>query len=68
MAFGENCISVALVTTELQPVADGTNLILTFQGAFLPGADGPQIREMGWRELLDRLERQFHTDEAVRGG
>jgi hypothetical protein len=29
--------------------------VITFQGAFFEGADGPQIREMGWQALLDRL-------------
>jgi len=64
MTFGETCISVALITTELWPVADGTHLTVTFQGAFLPGADGPQIREMGWRDLLDRLALQFEGGTA----
>jgi uncharacterized protein YndB with AHSA1/START domain len=62
MAFGEKCISVALVTTELQPEAEGTRLVITFQGAFLPGADGPRIREIGWNVLLDRLAQQFKRE------
>ncbi|WP_246167329.1 SRPBCC domain-containing protein [Sphingomonas piscis] len=64
MAFGDNCISVALITTELQPEDQGTQLKLTFQGAFLPGADGPQIREMGWKTCFDRLEQQFQSKVA----
>ena len=56
MAFGEAVISAALVTAELMPHADGTELVLTFQGAFFEGADGPEIREMGWQVLLGRLE------------
>lgn len=59
MTFGDNIISVALVTTELQPEGDGTNVTLTFQGAFLPSADGPEIREMGWKVMLDKLAGQF---------
>jgi uncharacterized protein YndB with AHSA1/START domain len=55
MTFGDACISAALVTTELLPTDSGTDLVLTFQGAFFEGADGPQIREMGWRALLERL-------------
>jgi uncharacterized protein YndB with AHSA1/START domain len=55
MTFGEAVISAALVTAEMRAVADGTELVLTFQGAFFPGADGPQLREMGWQVLLDRL-------------
>jgi uncharacterized protein YndB with AHSA1/START domain len=55
MAFGDADISAALVTAEFLRVPAGTELVLTFQGAFFEGADGPQIREMGWQTLLDRL-------------
>src|SRR4051812_10369512 len=55
MAFGDADISAALTTAELLAVSGGTELVLTFQGAFFEGADGPQIREMGWQTLLDRL-------------
>jgi uncharacterized protein YndB with AHSA1/START domain len=67
MAFSEKCISVALITTEIQRDGDGTNVVLTFQGAFLPGADGPQIREMGWNAFLDRLVGQFENEAASVG-
>ena len=67
MRFEDNCISVALTTTELIPDEDGTELRLTFQGAFLPGADGPEIREMGWQALLDRLSGLF-AEAEVRAG
>lgn len=55
MAFGGADISAALITAELLSVPMGTELVLTFQGAFFEGADGPQIRELGWQALLDRL-------------
>lgn len=55
MSFGERDISVALITAELSPAGDGTELSLTFQGAFFEGADGPEIREIGWRQLLENL-------------
>jgi uncharacterized protein YndB with AHSA1/START domain len=55
MAFGDADISAALITAELIAVASGTELMLTFQGAFFEGADGPQIREMGWQAMLDKL-------------
>ncbi|AJP74311.1 SRPBCC domain-containing protein [Sphingomonas hengshuiensis] len=55
MAFGNADISAALITAELLEAPGGTELVLTFQGAFFEGADGPQIREMGWQALLDRL-------------
>ena len=61
MAVAENIISVSLGTVELLPSEKGTDLILTFQSAFLEGADGPEMREAGWRGLLDKL-----ADEVAR--
>ena len=55
MTLGEKCISASLVTVELFPSATGTDLILTHQGAFFEGADGPEMREAGWRKLLEQL-------------
>ena len=55
MAIGDKRISASLTTFEFLPTDSGTNLIFTFQGAFFEGADGPQIREMGWNKLLDLL-------------
>jgi uncharacterized protein YndB with AHSA1/START domain len=55
MSLGDRPISASLVTIELQPTEQGTTLIVTHQAAFFEGADGPQLREGGWRKLLDRL-------------
>jgi uncharacterized protein YndB with AHSA1/START domain len=55
MAIGGRCISASLATVELLPTETGTDLIFTHQGAFFEGADGPVMREEGWRKLLDRL-------------
>jgi uncharacterized protein YndB with AHSA1/START domain len=55
MAINDKCISASLVTFEFVPTDAGTDLICTYQGAFFEGSDGPQIREAGWRTLLDRL-------------
>jgi uncharacterized protein YndB with AHSA1/START domain len=55
MAVAGKCISVSVGTVELLPSDKGTNLILTFQSAFLQGADGPKMREAGWRGLFDKL-------------
>lgn len=65
MCLNETCISAALVTVELLGDDAGTRLILTFQGAFLPGADGPAMREEGWRTLLDRLAGSFADAHAA---
>ncbi|MBV8550186.1 MAG: SRPBCC family protein [Acidobacteriaceae bacterium] len=59
MTFGDKRISASLVTFELLPTDKGTDLICTFQGAFFEGADGPQIREAGWRKLLDQLATEL---------
>jgi uncharacterized protein YndB with AHSA1/START domain len=55
MAMEDKCFSISLGTIELLPTETGTDLILTFQSAFLEGADGPAMREAGWRGLLDKL-------------
>jgi uncharacterized protein YndB with AHSA1/START domain len=55
MALEERIFSISLGTVELLPSEKGTDLILTFQSAFLEGADGPEMREAGWRGLLDKL-------------
>ncbi len=61
MSVGGKHISASLVTFELVASASGTDLIFTHQGAFFEGADGPQMREEGWRKLLDRLDAEMAT-------
>jgi uncharacterized protein YndB with AHSA1/START domain len=55
MSLGDRRISASLVTFELVRTEAGTDLVLTHQGAFFEGSDGPEMREAGWRALLDRL-------------
>lgn len=55
MALGGRRISASLVTIEIAPGDNGTSLICTHQGAFFEGSDGPEMREAGWRKLLDSL-------------
>ena len=57
MTLGDRRISASLATFELVPAEKGTDLIFTEQAAFFEGADGPQIREAGWRALLERLAK-----------
>ncbi len=59
MTIGDKCISASLATIELVPSELGTKLILTHQGAFFEGSDGPEMREAGWRTLLDRLNEEL---------
>ena len=39
-----------------------TRLILTEQGAFLDGADQPEFREQGWRELMDAQDAALRRE------
>ena len=59
MALGDKRISASLATIELLPTETGTDLILTHQGAFFEGSDGPQMREAGWRQIFERLAKEL---------
>jgi uncharacterized protein YndB with AHSA1/START domain len=59
MALGDKRISASLVTIEFLPNERGTDLIFTEQGAFFEGADGPKMREEGWRQLLEELGKEL---------
>ena len=59
MAFGEARFSASLATFEFVPTEQGTTLVFTEQGAYFEGADGPQIREAGWRQLLEQLAHEL---------
>ena len=50
-------LSGAIVTLEFAGLAnDGTTLTLTHQAVYFDGADGPEMRRMGWQFLLDAAE------------
>jgi len=51
--FEDRRISCALISVDLKPEAAGCAMMFTHQGVFFEGADGPEMREMGWRGLLD---------------
>jgi uncharacterized protein YndB with AHSA1/START domain len=59
MSLEERRFSASLATIELVPVDTGSELIFTEQGAYFEGSDGPQIREEGWRQLLEQLAGEF---------
>lgn len=59
MTIGDRRISASLATFELLPAEKGTDLIFTEQAAFFEGADGPQMREQGWRKLLEQLAKEL---------
>ena len=54
-----NRILAAQVTIELLPNGNGTDLILTNQGAHFEGGLSPEMLEAGWRGLLETLAREL---------
>jgi len=59
MSMDKRRISSSQSTVELVPSQDGTRMIYTEQAAFFEGADGPKIREQGWRLLFDQLGKEL---------
>ena len=59
MLMDGNPFSVSLATIELSPAGTGTDLLLTHQGAFFEGADGPEMRKTGWEGLLGKLAQEL---------
>ena len=58
-AAGDKRISASLATFEFVPAEKGTDLMFTEQAAFFEGADGPQMREAGWQQLLEALAKEL---------
>lgn len=59
MTMGDYCFSASLVTVELLPNDQGTDLIFTEQGAYFEGSDGGERRRHGWEELLQSLAQSL---------
>jgi uncharacterized protein YndB with AHSA1/START domain len=59
MSLEGRCFSASLGTAEFLPSGAGTDLIFTHQGAFFENADGPEMREAGWRGLLEQLGKEL---------
>jgi uncharacterized protein YndB with AHSA1/START domain len=59
MTLGDKRISASLATFEFLRTDKGTDLIFTEQAAFFEGADGTQIRQEGWRQLLEQLGKEL---------
>ncbi len=68
MRRNERLFSASLVTFELLPTVKGTDLIITHQGAFFEGSDGPVIREQGWNLLADRLSEIMAEEPPTMAG
>lgn len=59
MTLGDRRISASLATVELFPSEKGADFIFTEQAAFFEGSDGPQMREEGWRKILEGLAKEL---------
>lgn len=67
MTIGEKRISASLASFEIlrlnpvtTPAANShAKLVFTEQAAFFAEADGPKLREEGWRHLFDRLQHEL---------
>ncbi|HUD15363.1 MAG TPA: SRPBCC family protein [Terracidiphilus sp.] len=59
MSMDGRPFSVSLATIELSPAGSGTDLVLTHQGAYFEGADGPEMRKGGWESLLNKLLKEL---------
>jgi uncharacterized protein YndB with AHSA1/START domain len=59
MALNGKPIVVMLATFEFVAAEKGTDVILTHQGAYIDWPDGVKMIEMGWRSLIDRLEKEL---------
>lgn len=55
MKMDERIFSASQVTYELVNSDGATRLVITHQGAFFEGSDGPERREQGWNRLADNL-------------
>lgn len=68
MTIGDHRMSSSLLTFEFLPLAQGTELRCTHQGAFFEGSDGPQMREQGWRSLIARLTEELQRTDSKNAG
>jgi hypothetical protein len=59
MSLDGRPFSVSLATIELIPAQADTDLILTHQGSYFQGADGPEMRKDGWEHLMNKLVKEL---------
>ncbi|HEX8606505.1 MAG TPA: SRPBCC domain-containing protein [Pseudoduganella sp.] len=55
MAMDGRLFSASLLTFEFFDGPGATRLVFTHQAMYGGGADGPEVRQAGWRQLLDQL-------------
>ncbi|MBC8085634.1 MAG: SRPBCC family protein [Phycisphaerae bacterium] len=59
MSVHDTPFSASLATIELYAKDGSTELVLTEQSAFFENSDGPELREQGWKKLLDQLHEEL---------
>ena len=59
MSLNGKPIVVMIATLEFLPSGTGTDLVLTHQGSYIDWPQGPQMVEMGWKSLLERLGKDL---------
>ncbi len=59
MSLNGKPIVVMLATFEFAPNGTGTDVILTHQGAYIDWPDGVKMIEMGWKSLIDGLQKDL---------
>ncbi len=60
LSSDERVATLSLTTVELRAAGDGTQLVLTEQGAFLDALEQPSWREQGTSDQLDALGRELN--------
>jgi uncharacterized protein YndB with AHSA1/START domain len=68
MKRDEWIFSASLVTFELLATEKGTDIIITHQGAFFEGSDGPTMRNQGWNVLAERLAAVVTAEAPAMAG
>jgi uncharacterized protein YndB with AHSA1/START domain len=59
MSLNGKSIVVMIATFEFLPADKGTDLILTHQGTYIDWPDGAKMIEIGWNQLVDRLQHNL---------
>lgn len=59
MSLNGKPIVAMLATIEFVPSGTGTDLVLTHQGTYIDWPEGPQMIEMGWKSLIERLGKEL---------
>lgn len=64
MHTGDRLSTVSVSSVEFSADGDGTKVVLTEHGMYLPGQERPEWREQGTAQQLDALAAEFAADET----